>query len=325
LNSLTVKQYTKKDFTLWNNFVAEAKNATFLFHRDFMDYHQDRFEDASLMVFKGAQLVAVLPANSLGDVVYSHQGLTYGGFVFGDKMKLNLALKVFRATLFYLHDKKIKTFQIKMMPSIYFNSFSQEINYGLFIANASLIRRDTLSILDLQKEYKFSKDRRQCIRRGIKNNLEIREEINFELFWNEILIPNMNKKHQVKPVHSLEEIMLLQQKFPKNIRHFNVYQKDKIVAGTTIFVTPNVIHPQYISGNSAKNELGSLDFLYHHLITEVFKAYPYFDFGPSNENQGKNINEGLLFWKESFGTKTVIQDFYEVETANFGLLDTVML
>ena len=149
--------------------------------------------------------------------------------------------------------------------------------------------------------------------------------MNFDLFWKEILIPNLDKKHQVKPVHSVEEIQLLQKRFPSNIRHFNVYDVNKIVAGTTVFITENVAHPQYISGNSDKNELGSLDYLYHHLITEVFVDKNYFDFGISNEEQGKKINEGLLFWKESFGAKTVVQHFHEVETSNYYLLDNVLL
>jgi hypothetical protein len=74
-----------------------------------------------------------------------------------------------------------------------------------------------------------------------------------------------------------------------------------------------------------KNELGSLDFLYHHLITSVFKEKRFFDFGISNEEQGEKLNEGLVFWKESFGASTIVHDFYEVETSNYGLLDMVLI
>jgi hypothetical protein len=61
------------------------------------------------------------------------------------------------------------------------------------------------------------------------------------------------------------------------------------------------------------------------LITEVFKEKIYFDFGPSQEQNGKKINEGILFWKESFGAKTTVQDFYEVKTANYLLLENVLI
>ena len=189
----------------------------------------------------------------------------------------------------------------------------------------NLIRRDVLSVLDMTSSFSFSRDRKNGIKRGIKNNLVVREEANFESFWTEILIPNLAEKHQAKPVHSLEEMQYLHSKFPKNIRQFNVYQNDTIVAGTTIFESNFVAHSQYISGNSDKNELGSLDFLHDYLISNVFKNKKYFDFGISNENHGKNINEGLLYWKESFGAKSITQDFYELEINNYILLDNVLL
>ena len=115
------------------------------------------------------------------------------------------------------------------------------------------------------------------------------------------------------------------QQFPKQIRQFNVYYNDTIVAGTTIFETKKVAHAQYISATENKQELGSLDFLFHHLIHTVFNHKHYFDFGISNENQGQNINEGLLYWKESFGARTITQDFYSFNTANHNLLDAVLL
>jgi hypothetical protein len=98
-----------------------------------------------------------------------------------------------------------------------------------------------------------------------------------------------------------------------------------LVAGTTIFESELVAHSQYISGNSIKNELGSLDFLHNTLISYTFKDKKYFDFGISNENQGKNINEGLLYWKESFGARTIVQNFYEIETKNYKLLENVLI
>ena len=320
-----VRLYQPQDFSLWNTFISVAKNATFLFHRDFMEYHSDRFEDYSLLVLDGEKVVAVLPANRVGDTVYSHLGLTYGGLVLNQKAKLSSVISIFKSVLQFLNENSIDKLIVKTMPNFYLDYFSDELEYCLFIVKAKLNRRDSLSVIDLTKPYFISKTRKESIRRGEKNCLIIKEELNFDLFWNEILIPNLNTKHQVKPVHTVEEIIELQQKFPSNIRHFNVYHNEKIVAGTTVFSTNNVAHPQYISGNSDKNELGSLDYLYHFLITEVYNDKNFFDFGISNESQGTKINKGLLFWKESFGAKTVIQNFYEVETKNYSVLETVLI
>jgi len=325
VKNYSVQKYQESDYEKWNAFIAQAKNATFLFHRDFMEYHKDRFEDYSLIVLNDEKWVAVLPANVVGNEVFSHQGLTYGGLVYNEKIKLASGIEIFKIVLSFLNENKIKKLQLKLIPSIYHQKPAEELNYALFLVEAQLIRRDSMAVIDLSKPYAISKTRKECIRRGIKNNLVIKEELNFKLFWEEVLEPNLYKKHQAKPVHTIAEIEKLQRKFPNNIRHFNVYRDDKIVAGTTIFISENVAHPQYISGMGNKNELGSLDFLYHHLITSVFKEKRFFDFGISNEEQGEKLNEGLVFWKESFGASTIVHDFYEVETSNYGLLDMVLI
>lgn len=325
MKNYSVRLYTSVDYAIWNNFVSTAKNATFLFHRDFMEYHSDRFQDFSLLVFEEDKLVSILPANKVGDTVFSHQGLTYGGFVFDNKIKLGEVIAITIDVLAFLNSVDITKFQLKLIPSIYTDYFSEEIEYVMFLANAKLIRRDCLSVIDLTKPFVLSKTRKESIRRGEKNNLVIKEELKFDLFWNEILIPNLSKKHNSKPVHTIDEISNLQQKFPNNIRHFNVYNNDKIVAGSTVFITDTVAHPQYISGNEQKNELGSIDFLYNHLIFDVFKDKNFFDFGPSHEENGRKINEGILFWKESFGAKTTVQDYYEVRTSDYHLIENVML
>jgi hypothetical protein len=61
------------------------------------------------------------------------------------------------------------------------------------------------------------------------------------------------------------------------------------------------------------------------LIQEVFSNKRFFDFGISNEAGGKKLNNGLSYWKESFGAGTIIHDFYEVETAKYTLLDAVLI
>ena len=325
MKNYTIRRYVAQDYGDWNAFIAKAKNATFLFHRGYMEYHSDRFTDYSLIITENSKWIAVLPANIEGTTVYSHAGLTYGGLVFGQKMKLSVTIQVFSAILKFLNQHEFAQLHLKLIPSIYADKPSEELTYALFPAKATLVRRDALSVIDRSMPYSPTKDRMNCIKRGIKNGLRIKEESEFSLFWDEILIPNIRHKHGVMPVHTDQEMSKLHQLFPDNIRHFNVYHAGKIVAGTTIYVTRNVIHPQYISGQDNKNELGSLDFLYNHLITEVFPDHRYFDFGISNESNGNKVNEGLLFWKESFGTGTIIQDFYEVPTENYELLESVLI
>ncbi len=290
-----------------------------------MEYHNDRFNDFSLLVFKDEKLVAILPANRVEDCVYSHQGLTYGGLVFKENLKLNSVLLIYKALLKFLNEAKISELQLKILPSIYNTLPNDEQSYIMFLLNAKLNRRDALSVIDYRQVLKFSKDRLEGVKRGKKHGLVIKEVGSFESFWSTVLEPNLNEKHNVKPVHSLAEITVLKTNFGKQIRQFNVYQNNQIVAGTTIFESKYVAHSQYISGNNQKNELGSLDFLHHYLITSVFNNKRFFDFGVSNVNNGRQVNQGLQYWKEGFGARTVTQDFYTVDTNSYKILDTVLI
>ncbi len=322
---ITIKKYTESDFKTWNIFVASAKNATFLFHRNFMEYHKNRFKDYSLLCFKNDKLIAVFPANIVKKIVYSHQGLTYGGLLITAQLKFENYIVILQEMLKYLNKNNIKKLIIKPIPSFYTTTPSEELAYLQQVLQAKLLTVNISSTINLSEEIIFSRSRKNGIKRAIKNKLEIREETSFNRFWNELLVPNLQKKHQVKPVHSLDEINLLKQKFPKNIRQFNVYKNDEIVAGTVIFETKNIAHSQYLSGNETKNENGSLDFLHQYLIHEVYKNKNYFDFGTSTENNGKYINKGLLYWKEGFGARATTCKTYEILTANFVNLEQLFI
>lgn len=325
MNPFLIEKYQAKHESDWNTFVLQSKNTTFLFHRSFMNYHQDRFHDNSLLVFKDKKIIAAFPANKVDDKIYSHQGLTYGGLILSKVIKFETVLTIFSCLLKYLSNQGIGTVELKQMPVIYNTVPADEIQYLNFILKSKLYRRDLLSVVEINKSPKISGNRIEGYKRAQKHQLTIKEEGSFNLFWNEILIKNLKNKHGAKPVHTLEEITLLKKNFPENIRQFNVYHGNKIVAGTTIFETETVAHCQYISGNKDKNQLGCLDFLQIHLIKEVFKDKKYYDFGISNENNGSHVNKGLLFWKEGFGARSITQDFYQIETKNYYLLDTVLI
>ena len=44
---ISFQRYAAAQRELWDQFIRESKNGTFLFMRDYMDYHQDRFVDFS--------------------------------------------------------------------------------------------------------------------------------------------------------------------------------------------------------------------------------------------------------------------------------------
>ncbi|MEZ7917358.1 MAG: GNAT family N-acetyltransferase [Patiriisocius sp.] len=325
MSNYRVEKYTKENRLAWDTFISEAKNATFLFARDFMEYHSDRFTDYSLLVYKDDLLYAVLPANIVGDKLYSHKGLTYGSLVLSKSAKLLYTFEAFKALLAFLNAKAISTLELRNIPTFYNTMPSDELSYFLFKANATLIKRDALMVIDTSTKIKFQKNRREGINKAKRNGLTIAVDDNFEGFWNEILIPNLQKKHGVAPVHSLEEIQMLAAKFPDHIKQVNVYKDNVIVAGTTLFLTKTTIHPQYVSGNSDKNAFGSLDLAYDYIINHFDSSKRYFDFNISSEENGTALNSGLIFWKESCGARTYVADNYLIDTACYKTLDLHIL
>jgi hypothetical protein len=199
------------------------------------------------------------------------------------------------------------------------------MEYLLFISEATLTRVDVSSVIENASKLKIQSNRIEGLKKAEKNALEIVEGTDFKSFWTEILKPNLELRHGAKPVHSLEEMDKLARHFPKNILQFNVYKEGVIVAGATIFESETVAHVQYISANEEKQQLGSLDFLFEYLINQRFIDKKYFDFGISNENQGKNLNKGLLYWKETFGARSIACKFYTVATADHTKLDSILL
>ena len=312
MKNYTVKKYQTKDFYVWNNFIADAKNATFLFHRSFMEYHSGRFEDFSLLIFENEILKAVLPANIVENQVFSHQGLTYGGLVLKESEITQDVESIFESILIFLKSNDIIDFVIKPIISIYSRYPSFEIDYFLIQKGGALFRKDLNLAIAFSKPLKISKSKLKHFRKDNKNELLIKKENQFESFWNKVLIPRLNEKHNVNPVHSLEEIQYLAEKFPNNIHQFNVYMDDEILAGITIFESHNVVKSQYGATTERGEKYRALDFLFINLIYEFKDKFAYFDMGIVNENQGKTVNYGLLKQKEELGCSVFIQDHYKI-------------
>lgn len=315
MNEFSIIIYDRSHFEEWNNFISKAKNATFLFHRDFMEYHQDRFTDYSLMVYKKDILVAVLPATVEKDVVTSHAGLTYGGLICTSSIRSQNFFEAFAKVLEFLEQRQISNLEIKVIPVMYNTDFADELEYIAFVTEATLMRRDLLSVIDLAKPTSFGSNKKSEIKKAIKNHLTVLETDDMRDFWEQVLVPNLERKYHKSPVHTLEEIQILKGFFPNQIRQFNVYS-DRIIGGAMVFETETTAHVQYIAGVDGYNNLGGLDLLHAHLIEDVFAGKQFFDFGISNEEEGRKLNKGLLYWKEGFGARAVVQNFYRIKTTN---------
>lgn len=309
---ILAKLYTADDKPAWDKFVARARNGTFKFLRDYQEYHRERFPDNSYLFHRDGDLIALLPASRDGSEISSHGGLTFGGVLIDSRMTTPLMLQVFDVLLPRLRQDGFKRLVYKATPPFYNSIPSDEDLYALTRHGAQLFRRDVCSVLHLGQHPGFQDRRLRSIKKALKAGLEVRETHDFPAFWT-ILEENLKARHGVTPAHTLPEIQMLHQRFPDNIRLFAAYAGESLLAGTVLFVNPLVVHAQYIAVSNAGREVGALDLVISELITKVFVTKTWFSFGISTEAGGTVLNQGLIEYKEGFGARAFVHDFYEIK------------
>ena len=310
---ITIVRYSAKEETTreWDRFIEGSRNGTFLFFRAYMDYHKERFTDHSLIFYNDSKLIALLPANEREKVLYSHQGLTYGGLIIGSDTTTIHVIEIFECLGNYLKSIGITRVRYKDIPWIYHTLPSEEPLYAMHVVckNYKIVERDVSSTIDLHNRLKWRESRKSGLRNARKHNIKVTFSEDYATFWR-ILNDNLLNKHNAKPVHTLEEITLLHDRFPRNILLAVAQQDGNIIGGSVVYVTKQVIHTQYISATEEGKHMGAIDATIDFLL-DSFDSQRYFDFGKSTEANSYILNRNLLFQKEGFGARTVCYDTYE--------------
>ncbi|MEI6681674.1 MAG: GNAT family N-acetyltransferase [Bacteroidota bacterium] len=292
--------------------MRNSRNGTFLFLRDYMDYHADRFDDCSFLFQKKGKFEAVIPGNHCNNTLYSHQGLTYGGVVSSTRITTTDILEIFALLNGELKKMQVTEVRYKPVPVIYHRIPAQEDIYALFLLNAVKTGCCISSTIFQSDKIKFTESRKGGVRKSLRSSVEIAESHDLATFW-KILEQNLAHKFHRYPVHSLPEIEHLKTRFPDNIRFYGAWHAGTMVAGTVLYVMKHIIHVQYISANETGKKLGALDLLFDILVNREFLHVPVFDFGTSNGDTGNILNENLLFQKEGFGGRCIVHEQYQYE------------
>lgn len=310
---IQVEKYSIDKKSEWDIFVSNAKNAHFTFFRDYMDYHEDRFVDFSLMYYDEKQrLIGLLPANLKNKILYSHQGLSFGGLLLNGRSTTEQVYKILLSTIDFLKSMgEVTSIIYKRVPDFYHICPSQEDLYAMFLLDAKLFRRDVSSLIDISHMNPYTKGRKWSVNKAKKEAIEVNKDNSYSDMWS-LLTEVLSSQHAAKPVHTLKEIELLSSRFPENIKCFTARLDGKLLAGAVVYETERVAHTQYLANSDKGRELGALDLIIDHLIKNTYKEKKYFDFGISTEDNGLTLNKGLIAHKEGFGARAFVHDFYEV-------------
>jgi hypothetical protein len=307
-----IVKYSPDKAKEWDGFVKQAWNGVFLFYRGFMDYHAHLFNDHSLMVYADNSLKAVLPANERDGIFYSHLGLTYGGWVLAPRFPADELDQLMVECEAYLTALGIHQLQYKHKPQLFAKQGNDYDGWVLWKNGYELWRRDLSFYIDMQNSVGFARDKRYRLNKSRRNNLTLKVNADLPLFM-DLVKENLNRKYQTNPVHSTEEAMLLQSRFPNNIFTYTVWHGDDFLGGAWLFVDNDFVHTQYLHFNNAGRDLCAVEFLVDALMEQFSPSKRWFSFGTSTENNGRELNSGLASFKEGFGAAGVCHDFYKKE------------
>ena len=315
--TITIRPYCVNDAQVWDEFCKEALQATFLHTRNFLSYHEDRFDDHSLILEKDNKVIGLFPAaiSSESDgYVSSHPGITYGGLLHKGRLRGETMITALAEIARYYQKQGFRRLLYNAVPNIYHKAPAQDDQYALFRLGAEHVRYDLSCAIDLCNRLSVSQRRRRSFKKALRASVVLAEGLcNLPLFW-DILAMNLKSKYGVNPVHSIEEITLLADKFPHSIRCVTASIDRQIVAGIVLFITPTVSHAQYIASNETGAQFSALDVVFEYSIDLAIQDKKrWFDFGISTEAKGKVINDGLHGFKCEFGGGGVVHNFYELD------------
>lgn len=309
-----IRRYTDADRQIWDTFNQMAKNHLFMFDRNYMDYHRDRFHDHSLLFYVEEEPMALFPACERDGALLSHGGLTYGGFLTGNGMKQHTMINCMNALKEYATNHGFQQIVYKTIPYIYYKQPAEEDRYALFAAGARIITVDASTYLNLKNPLKMPKGRKAQISRARREGVTI--EVLTGLKDYEIFIDLENavleSRHDTHSVHTAAELKKLHDYFPENIHLFAALKDGKMIAGTVIFEYENVIHTQYMAANEEARRIGALDLAVATVMEQYRETKQWLDFGISTEHNRVYLNEGLIAQKEGFGGRTGVYEIWEI-------------
>jgi hypothetical protein len=305
-------RYNKQKAHEWNHFIKEAWNGVFLFDRGFMDYHAERFADHSLMAYTNGKLKAIFPANEKEGVLWSHQGLTYGGWVLSNRFSAIDLQDLFKELETYASQQAFQSIEYKHKPFVFEKHANDADAWVLWKSGYELWRRDLSFYLDLKNHGGFARDKRYRFNKSARNNLRLDTKGDVHKYM-ALVNHNLVSKYQTSAVHSPEEVLLLQKRFPNNCQTITVYQEERFLGGAWLFIDNDFIHTQYFHFNEEGRDLCAAEFLIGHLMEEYGTTKRYLNFGTSTDNNGQELNVGLASFKEGFGAAGFCHDFYRKE------------
>ena len=311
-----VVRYHEGLHDVWNNVVKKSETGTLLHLREFCTHHAYKFDEASVIITRDDQPFAVLPGNVVtnksGDLEFwSHSFLTYGGLVRISSSATTM-IPALTAVRDYLIQEGYSKLVYKPVPWVFHQYPDESDTHALWTLGGYPIRRDLSSVSKLPlMESRIAHGRRSRARKAHRNGYTVQQTTDTEEFHT-VLVRRLAARHNLIPAISQDDLDLLLNRFPENVRIFGCGVNGEIAAGALVFDCGNTIHFQYLTGTDEGYAQCAMDLLIPYVTNLYCDTAQYVSFGISTEGEQAALNPGLVDYKESWGTTAVTFDRWEL-------------
>ena len=326
---ITIKKYNDKLINEWDSFVEKSNNGTIFHKQKFLAYHQHRkYKNCSIIIEYSEQIIALIPGAEIiknnKKYFHSHPGSSYGGIVTKHNVAFKLINELIIALEQYLKQNGFANIFLINSPKIYYSAPNDSLDYLLqwnkyeqlenYISHAvDLNRTNSINQLLSKRKYRYLQNNKLLQDIKFKKLWGVKDFCEVELFYNILKISK--KEYDVKPTHSLNELIVLLKLFSKEIELYITLHDNKIIGGYLIMhanTTASIIFYNVIINKATYKQVAMLQ-LYHSMKLAKQKKQLYVDFGVSHIPTNTNPLEpkfSLIQFKEQFGAVGVQRTAY---------------
>jgi len=311
---ITYKLYNNNNNKEWEDFIIKSMNGTIFHSQEFLNYHIDRvFENHSLMFYKKNTLIGLFSASQNNpNHLFSHPGASFGGLITNELSLANL-LEMINLIEDYAKKNNFQNITIVPTPLIYHRKLDESLLYALLWKNYVIKEQYYSSVIPLENNFEThlalinrNKARSKNYYNKIvaTNKLTIEWSNEFDEFYP--VLEKNKRKYNVRPTHSLEEILKLREIMPEKIKLLLIKKNNTVIGGNMIFIANNnvaIIFYNMIDYNYVELQIAVIQ-----VIESIKWAYKnnfkFLDFGVSHEPEQMNPlapKMSLIKFKHEFG------------------------
>ena len=276
-----------------------------LFSREnFLNYHGDRFLDASILS-SDQGVLTYFPASKLGSEVVSHAGCTYGGLLITGKFTAEKINKVYQNIISLYVQEGVTKLTIKLAPKGFKSIESDMEAWVLFNLGFEVERYDLWNVLDAA-DLSFSSQHKRNLKKFTHGSFNICQDWGYLTDFYDILKNNLLDRYGVSPVHTLEDLNNLKHRLGNKLFLRVAVDPFGVVLGGIICfqLRSRLIHAQYIAASDQGKRNFVIDGIFHNCYLSL-KNNERLSYGGSLV--GTNHNHSLLRHKHQMGGKPVGQ------------------